>query len=368
MALDARVENFSSQDSAGADALLFDAASENSFESSGSVFRRSEVIDSLRSVFQEARESFQENRSQVRETLGEDQEAFNRIFEESRSAFEVARQGFEEIRESAEQRFSEARSLSEDELGGFREQVQSLFDSVNDRFEEVITNESESIDSSDDKDFSSGDETEIPVGDEDSSPDVNQNGEESSDQGDENGEDVTNESSEEVTDQALDFNQVDLDTVIDQRTLDPAANLRDRLGENGDVLDGGGGNNVVIGAGGSDIFLANSDGAFNTITTGSGEDLVVLGKDTTNRIFDFDPAADQFGLDGILFSDLVIGQGSNPDNGGLNQPLDSDNNALVIDRNTNNILASLTFANAGELSEDNFITVTPEELESLLTA
>ncbi|MGG6263103.1 hypothetical protein ACQ4M3_07470 [Leptolyngbya sp. AN03gr2] len=193
--------------------------------------------------------------------------------------------------------------------------------------------------------------------------------------------DATEEQSDNSTEEASDNGaqeqanpdpasiQIDPATLVNSQELDPdqveGVELEQRLGENGDVLDGGGGNNVVIGAGGSDIFLANSDGAFNTITTGSGEDLVVLGKDTTNRIFDFDPAADQFGLDGINVEDVSFGQGSNPDNGGLDQPLDSDNNALVIDKSTNNILASLTFTDAGELSSDNFVTVSDEQLASL---
>jgi len=167
-------------------------------------------------------------------------------------------------------------------------------------------------------------------------------------------------------------NQLTLDpaTLVDSQELDPnqvqeETNLSERLGENGDVLDGGGGNNVVVGAGESDIILGNAQGAFNTITTGTGEDLIVLGQDSTNRVFDFDPAADQFGLDGFGVEDIVFGQGSNPDNGGLDQPLDSTRNTVVVDRATSNILASLTFTNAGELSEDNFVTVSDEELAAL---
>lgn len=166
------------------------------------------------------------------------------------------------------------------------------------------------------------------------------------------------------------FNHISPDQLDNPKTLDPTKvqqekNLAGRLGDKGDILDGGGGNNTVIGAGGNDIILGNTEGAFNTITTGTGKDLVVLGKEVTNRVFDFNPKDDQFGLDGFKVDDITFGQGKNPTPGGLDQPLDSKNNTVVVDKTTDHILASLTFTKAGDLSEKNFVTVKPEDLKDL---
>ncbi|MDX2214105.1 MAG: hypothetical protein SFY66_12525 [Oculatellaceae cyanobacterium bins.114] len=154
------------------------------------------------------------------------------------------------------------------------------------------------------------------------------------------------------------------------KTLDPAEvqqenNLKERLGENGDLLDGGGGTNTVIGAGGSDIIRGDTAGAFNTITTGTGEDLIILGEEATNRVFDFNSTQDKFGLNGLSVENIIFGQGTNPDNGGLDQPLDSDNNTVILDKTTEHLLAALTFVNAGDISEQNFTTVDPKELDNL---
>lgn len=151
---------------------------------------------------------------------------------------------------------------------------------------------------------------------------------------------------------------------VDPNKVKQEDNLAGKLGNNGDILDGGGGNNVVIGAGGSDVILGNTAGSFNTVTTGTGNDTVVIGKNSTNRIFDFDPQFDKLGLSDIDPKDLTFGQGTNPNNGGLDQPLDSKNNTVVLDKTTNNILASLTFVKDG-LSSDNFVKISPEQLKSL---
>ena len=161
----------------------------------------------------------------------------------------------------------------------------------------------------------------------------------------------------------------DLNNVADSRGLDAKqlfreTSFRDDLGAKGDVLNPRGGNNTVIGSGDSDIIRGTGRG-FNTITTGTGKDTIILGKETTNRIFDFDAANDRFALSGINSKNIVIAQGKNPGKGGLDQPLDSLNNALVIDKRDGHILASLTFAKAATLSEKNFVTAAPEANLSL---
>lgn len=143
------------------------------------------------------------------------------------------------------------------------------------------------------------------------------------------------------------------------------SSLVENLGKQGDFLDPGAGNNTVIGAGGNDIILGR-DGGLNTITTGTGKDIVVLGKETTNRIFDFDPTKDKLALDGDLKPrDIMIAQGKNPGKGGVDQPLDSENNTLIIDKKSGHILAALTFVKSDAVSEKQFIQVKPEELEAV---
>jgi hypothetical protein len=141
--------------------------------------------------------------------------------------------------------------------------------------------------------------------------------------------------------------------------------LRDNLGARGDILRPGGGRNTVIASGDSDIIQANSQGAFNTITTGTGKDTIILGRNSTNRIFDFDPANDRFALSGVNPKDIIIAQGKNPGRAGLEQPLDSNNNALIIDKRSNRILAALTFTRAADLTENNFVVLTGEGSRSL---
>ncbi|MBW4580758.1 MAG: CHRD domain-containing protein [Tildeniella nuda ZEHNDER 1965/U140] len=164
-------------------------------------------------------------------------------------------------------------------------------------------------------------------------------------------------------------NHVDLNNVADSKTLDrkqvgKQGSFEGSFGDKGDFLNPGGGNNTVIAGGGNDVIRGSGQG-LNTITTGTGKDTIILGKETTNRIFDFDPANDRFVLQGVNPKDVIIAQGKNPGKGGLEQPLDSVNNALVIDKNGGHILASLTFAKAGDLNESHFSRLTGEANQSL---
>ncbi|MBW4693662.1 MAG: CHRD domain-containing protein [Lyngbya sp. HA4199-MV5] len=162
---------------------------------------------------------------------------------------------------------------------------------------------------------------------------------------------------------------VDLNNVANARTLDrkqvgKQGSFEDSFGDKGDFLNPGGGNNTVIAGGGNDVIRGSGQG-LNTITTGSGKDTIILGKETTNRIFDFDAANDRFVLQGVSPKDIIIAQGKNPGKGGLEQPLDSVNNALIIDKREGHILASLTFANASDINESHFSRLTGEANQSL---
>ncbi|MBW4472155.1 MAG: CHRD domain-containing protein [Stenomitos rutilans HA7619-LM2] len=162
---------------------------------------------------------------------------------------------------------------------------------------------------------------------------------------------------------------VDLNNVADAKTLNAKRvgkedSFEDKFGDKGDFLNPGGGNNTVIAGGGNDVIRGAGQG-LNTITTGTGKDVIILGKETTNRIFDFDPANDRFVLQGVSPKDIVIAQGKNPGKGGLEQPLDSVNNALIIDKREGHILASLTFAKASDINESHFSRLTGEANQSL---
>lgn len=150
------------------------------------------------------------------------------------------------------------------------------------------------------------------------------------------------------------------DQLANARGLDPnkverASNPAQLVGENGDLLDGKGGTNTIIAGATDDVVFSNTEGADNTITTGLGRDTIVLGEEATADILDFDPAQDRFGLE-ISVDRIVYGQGQNPEKGGLEQPLDSENNTLILDRDTGHTLASLRFVNSTDLSEKNFVT------------
>ncbi|PSB67122.1 hypothetical protein C7B61_07830 [filamentous cyanobacterium CCP1] len=158
---------------------------------------------------------------------------------------------------------------------------------------------------------------------------------------------------------AVDVKSIDLSRV---RTTEKFGR---RLARNGDLLDPGGGNNTVIGSKGDDVIVGTG-GGLNTITVGGGKNTVVLGKETTNRIFDFNPRSDVLAFsEDLSLDNIVIAQGKNPTKGGIDQPLDSENNALIIDKETEHILAALTFVNADSLSVRNFSQVSSEALQNL---
>jgi hypothetical protein len=138
---------------------------------------------------------------------------------------------------------------------------------------------------------------------------------------------------------------------LDLAKLKLENSLLKKLGRKGNVYEPAGGKNTLIGTGQRDIFQLNRKG-FNTVTTGDGADTLILGAETTNRVFDFNPAKDRIVFDKSLDPrNIMIGQGTNPGKGGLNQPLDSENNTLIVDKATNHILASLAFTNADKLNQ-----------------
>jgi hypothetical protein len=151
---------------------------------------------------------------------------------------------------------------------------------------------------------------------------------------------------------------------LDVKKLTRLTTFKDSFGTKGDYINPGAGNNTVIGSGDSDVIRAKGRG-LNTITTGTGKDSIILGRETTNRIFDFDPANDRFVLSGINPKDIIIAQGTNPGKGGLAQPTDSVSNALVIDKSTSHILATLSFVKSGELTEANFVRSSADAERSL---
>ena len=113
------------------------------------------------------------------------------------------------------------------------------------------------------------------------------------------------------------------------------------------------------------MVFGNGKG-FNTITTGAGRDRIILGDETTNRILDFDATKDALVLsNGIKMEDLIITQGKNPGKGGLDQPTDSLNNTLIVDKRDGHILASLNFVKAETLTESNFRTISDTSVDAL---
>lgn len=139
--------------------------------------------------------------------------------------------------------------------------------------------------------------------------------------------------------------------------------LFENLGARGDFLDPKGGKNTVIGSGDDDVINL-AGGGLNTVTTGAGKDTIILGQETTNRIFDF-----QVGLDRLVLGEglknIVVAQGKNPTKAGVDQPLDSVNNTLIIDKDTDHILASITFTNAKNFNEATFSKIQSGALESI---
>jgi RTX calcium-binding nonapeptide repeat (4 copies) len=145
------------------------------------------------------------------------------------------------------------------------------------------------------------------------------------------------------------LDQVDVLRGLDLGKLRKEASFNDDVGARGDFVVTGGGKNTVIGTGDKDLIDARG-GGFNTITTGGGKDSIILDGKTTNRILDFDPNVDRLLFtQGMDLNNIVVAQGKNPGKGGLNQPLDSVNNALIIDKTDGHILASLAFNKASSL-------------------
>lgn len=153
---------------------------------------------------------------------------------------------------------------------------------------------------------------------------------------------------------AVDVKSIDLSNATGRRSIGKL--VRMALG-GGDFLDPGAGNNTAIASGGNDIIVGKG-GGINTFTTGTGRDAIVLGAETTNRIFDFDPTKDTIAIDSsVAMENIVVAQGKNPGKGGLKQPFDSVNNTLIIDKSANHILGVLTFTKADSLTEKNFVQV-----------
>jgi hypothetical protein len=156
---------------------------------------------------------------------------------------------------------------------------------------------------------------------------------------------------------------------LDLTKLKVENSLIKNLGRTGDLYQPGGGKNTLIGTGDADIFVLNK-GGLNTVTTGGGADTLILGAETTNRVFDFNPNRDKIAFDQSLdLKNIVIGQGTNPGKGGLDQPLDSVNNTLIIDKSTNHILASLAFTKSNSVANsearNQFAQVNQTALDSL---
>lgn len=162
----------------------------------------------------------------------------------------------------------------------------------------------------------------------------------------------------------VDLANVDGARSLNAKKIGQERSFEDNFGTKGDYLNPRGGTNVVIGSGDSDVIRGTGRG-FNTITTGTGKDSLILGKETTNRVLDFDPANDRFVLSGINPKNIIVAQGKNPGKGALEQPLDSVNNALVIDKKTGHILAALPFVKASDLNESHFVRNTAQANRSL---
>lgn len=149
-----------------------------------------------------------------------------------------------------------------------------------------------------------------------------------------------------------------------QVEMSSSKKLLGRLLSGGDFLDGGAGNDVVIDGGRGSVIFGDK-GGINTITTGGGRDAVILGRETTNRVFDFNPERDKLILaEGLTMNDISIVQGTNPGKGGVNQPIDGKDNALVVDKASGHILASLTFTSASSLTAESFAGISTADLDA----
>lgn len=181
---------------------------------------------------------------------------------------------------------------------------------------------------------------------------------------------VENPEQPEAPEAAKSMFRIDLSQVNSQRGLDAEQieqiDLKILTDNAIDVLAPQGGVNTVIGSGQRDAILANTAGSFNTITTGDGADFIVLGDEATNRVFDFDPNEDKLVLTGdVSIDDIVIGQGTSTTTGGLQQPLEFFRHTLVVDRSTNNILATLQFTPSDTISNADFVQLNSEAVKQV---
>jgi alkylhydroperoxidase family enzyme len=145
------------------------------------------------------------------------------------------------------------------------------------------------------------------------------------------------------------LNQVDVVRGLDLQKLQKENSFGDDVGAKGDFIIPGAGKNTVTGTADADL-IDGRGGGLNTITTGAGKDSILLDSKTTNRILDFDLNADRllFTRD-IDLNNVVIAQGKNTSQGTGEQPLDSVNNTLIIDKSDGHILAALTSTKATAL-------------------
>jgi len=120
-----------------------------------------------------------------------------------------------------------------------------------------------------------------------------------------------------------------------------------------DLLNGGAGNDTLLGGSGNDYLVGNADddllngGAGNNqLMGGSGSDVFVLtSEEGVNTILDFDVAEDLIGLSGgLTYEQLEITYGTNSGN----------NEALITDQQTGEVLAILQGIEANELTSDHF--------------
>ncbi|NER47563.1 MAG: tetratricopeptide repeat protein [Symploca sp. SIO1A3] len=120
-----------------------------------------------------------------------------------------------------------------------------------------------------------------------------------------------------------------------------------------DLLNGGAGNDTLLGGSGNDYLVGNADDDLlnggtgnNQLIGGSGSDLFVLTpEEGVNTIIDFDIAEDLIGLSGgLTYEQLEITYGINSGN----------NEALIKDQQTGEVLAILQGIEANELTSDHF--------------
>jgi hypothetical protein len=114
-------------------------------------------------------------------------------------------------------------------------------------------------------------------------------------------------------------------------------------GIDGDFLDPKGGNNIVLGSDNKHDFVFGNGGGFNFIKSGEGIDHIVLGKDTTNFLLDFDAKSDRLVLDdNVKLTDVGA--------------ISFGDNTMLIDKTSNSILAALANTKPEDVSASgNFL-------------